>query len=279
MGIALAIAAAISWGGSDYIAGLATRRSTPLAVAALSQLAGLCLVIVLAPLVPGQPTAADLGWGALAGIASAAGLVALYWGLAIGPMSVVAPVSAGVSAVIPVVIGTALGQRPEGATLIGVILALIAIVALSSGTEKDVGHAQTGRLVRSTPAALIAGIGFGMYLVSLDRTGHDAGLWPIVAARVTSVPLLWSLLLTRRPSQFGGIVPPALTAGALDVAAGFATLLALHHQSLPIVAVIGSLSPAATVALAGLVANEPMGARRLAWCGLALGAIALIAAS
>lgn len=282
MGIALAVAAAISWGSSDYIAGHATRRSTALVVAALAQLTGLAVVILIAPLVPGAPTAADLEWGALAGIASGTGLVALYRGLAIGPMSIVAPATAGLGAVVPVAIGTGLGQRPTGVTLAGVILALIAIVALSTGSEDEIVHAPARRLVRSAPAILIAGVGFGAFYVALDRTGPGAGLWPLVAAHVASVLLLWPPLLVRHATGLRAAAraaPAALAAGALDIAAASATLIAFRHQSLPVVAVISSLYPAVTIALAGLFAHERVGARRLAWSGLALAAVVLIAAS
>jgi drug/metabolite transporter (DMT)-like permease len=282
MGIALAVAAAISWGSSDYIAGQATRRSTALAVAALAQLVGLAVVILIAPLVPGAPTAADLGWGALAGVASGTGLVALYRGLAIGPMSIVAPATAGLGAIVPVAIGTALGQSPTGVTLAGVVLALIAIVALSSSREAEIGHTPARRLLRSAPATLIAGIGFGTFYVALDRVGPGAGLWPLVAAYAASVLLLWSPLLVRHAGELRAAARAARAAvavGALEIAGASATLVAFRHQSLPVVAVISSLYPAATVALAGLIGHERIGARRLVWGGVALLAVVLIAAS
>jgi drug/metabolite transporter (DMT)-like permease len=282
MGVALAAAAAISWGSSDYIAGHATRRSTALAVAALAQLTGLTVVVLVAPLVGGAPTAADLGWGALAGVANGMALVALYRGLAIGPMSIVAPATAGLGAIVPVAIGTALGQRPTGVTLAGVVLALVSIVALSTSSEDEVGHAPTRRLLRSAPATLIAGVGFGVFYVALDRTHRGAGLWPLVAVQAASVPLLWAVLLVRNARDLRAATraaPAAAAAGVLDIAAASATLIAFRHQSLPVVAVITSLYPAATVALAGLVGHERVGARRLVWGGVALLAVVLIAAS
>jgi drug/metabolite transporter (DMT)-like permease len=279
MGVALAIVAAIGWGSSDYIAGRAARRSTALVIAAVSQLTGLVIVIVLAPLLPGQPTASDLAWGALAGIASSTGLVALYRGLAIGPMSVVAPATACFAAVIPVAIGTTLGQGPRGIALPGVILALIAIVALSTDADDEIQHLRIGRLARAVPVSLAAGLGFGVFYVALDQTGSHAGLWPLIGAQLAAVPLLWSMLLARGAPSPRAVAPSAVAVGALEIAGACATLIALRHQSLPVVAVISSLYPAATIALAAVVANERVGAKRLAWCGVAVVAVALTAAS
>jgi drug/metabolite transporter (DMT)-like permease len=282
MGIALAIVAAVGWGSSDYIAGRAARRSTALEVAALAQLTSLVIVLLLAPLVPGRPTASGLAWGALAGIASSTGLVALYRGLAIGPMAIVAPTTACLAALLPVAVGTALGQRPRGAALAGIILALIAIVALSTGTDDGIHALRARRLARSAPASLAAGLGFGVFYVALDRTGSGAGLWPLVGAQIASVPLLWALLLTRsarRSTSLRAVMPAGIAVGALEIAGATATLIALRHQSLPVVAVISSLYPAATITLAAAVANERIGVGRLAWCGLAVLAVVLTAAS
>jgi drug/metabolite transporter (DMT)-like permease len=279
MGLALALVAAVSWGSSDYIAGQASRRTTALAVAAFAQLTGLALVSVLAPLVPGAPTAGDLGWGALAGAASATGLVALYRGLAIGPMSIVAPATAAMATVFPVLIGVAVGQSLSATALGGVILAIAAIVALSMSSEPDLAQPAVSRLRRAAPLILIAGIGFGAFFVALDQTGAHAGLWPLVAARVASVSMLWPPLLARRGDGVASAAAPGVAAGALDIAAASAALLAFRHQSLPIVAVISSLYPAATVTLAGLMARERLGAGRLVWCALAVLAVMLVAVS
>ncbi len=279
MGIALALAAAISWGSSDYLAGHAARQSTALGVGAIAQLSGLFLVILIAPFVSGDPTITDLEWGALAGAADALGLVALYRGLALGPMSIVAPATAGLAAVIPVGIGAALGQSPTGASLAGVMLALIAIVALSVEHEDQPARRVASQVGRSILPTLLAGIGFGTFFVALHQVGGSAGLWPLVAARVTSTMLLCSLLLARRATLSEVPVGPSLAAGALDIAAASAALIAFKHESLPVVAVISSLYPAATIALAAMVAKEHVGARRLAWCGLAIAAVALIAGS
>jgi drug/metabolite transporter (DMT)-like permease len=281
MGIALALSAAMSWGCSDFLAGLAARRGSVLAVAALAQFASLCTVAILAPLLPGHATPGDIMWGALAGLAAAGGLVALYRGLAIGPMSVIAPATAGSSAAIPVAFGVLTGERPTGLVLAGLILAFVAVVLLATSDgdgDVVVAEGRPRRVLRSAPLALIAGVGFGAFFILLDRTGDGVGLWPLVAARVASAPVLAYVVLLRRERLQRTIAPAAVGAGVLDAAASAASLIALGSEVLPIVAVISSLYPAATIALAGVVTKERIGGMRLVHCGLALLAITLIAA-
>jgi drug/metabolite transporter (DMT)-like permease len=181
--------------------------------------------------------------------------------------------------VFPVLIGVAVGQSLSATALGGVILAIAAIVALSMSSEPDLAQPAVSRLRRAAPLILIAGIGFGAFFVALDQTGAHAGLWPLVAARVASVSMLWPPLLARRGDGVASAAAPGVAAGALDIAAASAALLAFRHQSLPIVAVISSLYPAATVTLAGLMARERLGAGRLVWCALAVLAVMLVAVS
>ncbi len=176
---ALAVLASIAYGAADFLGGLATKRgSTVFAAVVCSQATGLLLVLLALPfLPPASPTAADLAWGAASGLAGGIGLALLYRGLAIGVMSVVAPVTAVCAVIIPVAVGVAFGERPTGAAAAGVALAVIAIILISQSGEGESGK----RATTGVTTAIASGIAIGIFLVCLERTGPSAGLWPLVA--------------------------------------------------------------------------------------------------
>jgi drug/metabolite transporter (DMT)-like permease len=152
----LAVLASISYGAADFLGGLATKRgSTVFSVVVCSQATGLVLVLLALPfLPPASPTAADLAWGAATGLAGGIGIAFLYRGLAVGVMSVVAPVTAVCAVIIPVVVGLALGERPTMRATAGVALALVAIVLISQSGEVEEGKRDRADRVRLRPKPL-----------------------------------------------------------------------------------------------------------------------------
>ncbi len=228
---------------------------------------------MLLPILGGRPTAADLGWGAAAGLAGAAGLVLFYRALATGVMSVVAPVTALTAAAVPVVGGLALGERlPPWATA-GIVLALVAVVLVAAE-----GGLPTLRAARSAGLlpALAAGVGFGVFFVLLDRTRPESTLWPLVAARSVSVGMVVLVALAVRASlRVSGRTPVLIVvAGVLDMAANALFLLATQQGQLAITGVLASLYPVSTVLLAQLVLRERLVRAQLA--GLATAAVAVV---
>ena len=285
MYLVLALAAAASWGASDFVGGLVGRRVPGASVAFASQAVGLGALVVAAPVVGGAAGGSDLAWGAASGLGGAAGVVLLYHGLAVGQMSLVAPVTAVGSAALPVVFGLLTGERPSGAALAGVVLALLAVAVLCAFAPSDEEAGATGEAApggsrgAGLAAGVAAGIGFGAFFICLGRTGDDAGLWPLLAARSVSVATLATLvLLTRRAlvpgSGTGGAI---LLTGALDVVANATFLLATRRGLLSIVALLASLYPAATVVLARIVLRERLTATQGAGLAGAVAAVALIA--
>ena len=285
MYLVLALAAAASWGASDFVGGLIGRRVPGASVAFASQAVGLGALLVAAPLVGGAAGGSDLAWGAASGLGGAAGVVLLYHGLAVGQMSVVAPVTAVGSAALPVVFGLLTGERPSPPALAGVVLALLAVAVLCAFGPPDeeagvAGEAAPGGSAGAGLAAgVAAGIGFGAFFICLGRTGDDAGLWPLLAARGVSVTTLATLvLLTRRALVPGGGTTGAiLLTGALDVVANATFLLATRRGLLSIVALLASLYPAATVLLARIVLRERLTGTQGAGLAGAAAAGALIA--
>lgn len=273
---ALGLASAASWGAGDFTGGLASRRAPVLGVLVVGQATGTALV-ALAALLAGEtrPSAAALAWAALAGASGAVGLGALYRGLAVGRMAVVAPVSAVLAAAIPVLAGAIGEGLPPAATLAGFALALAGIwlVAGAGGSEAAGGRAGLG-------LALVAGLGFGGFLVLMHRGAEEGAFWPLCCARGTAVALSLSaaLALRRRWAPPRAALPLLLGSGALDAGGNAFFVLAGRAGRLDVAAVLSSLYPAATVVLAALVLRERVSRRQGAGLAAALAAIVLIAA-
>jgi drug/metabolite transporter (DMT)-like permease len=276
LALAISLASALSWGVSDFLGGLTSRRLPVLGVLAVSQPAGLILIAVLILLIGADPISADkLAIAFLAGAASLGGLGAFYAAMAMGTVSVVAPIAA-LGVVVPVVVGLAEGEAPAAIQLAGLIPAMAGVVILSY--EESPEHAGVAR--RSIFLAIIAGIGFGVFFTGLDAAAADRPGWAIFAVRVGGVATIAAALLVARPNLDGvsAAVPVLLTIGFFDVLANALFAVASTKGVLPVVAVGGSMYPAFTVALAHGVLGERLA--RIQWAGvlLALIGVAMIAA-
>jgi drug/metabolite transporter (DMT)-like permease len=272
----MAVFAALTYGAGDFLGGIATKRAgDSLGVVAVSSLAGVAILLTFAWAVPSDPTAADLAWGAAAGVAGGAGVVLFYRALATGVMSVVAPVAAVTGAVVPVVAGLLLGERPGALALVGVGIA-IGAVALLSREAPGRDEQPTVDRGRALALAMGAGAGFGGFFVLIDRTGDDAGLWPLVASRSVTLVLAVIVALALRRAVVPGnrAMGLSLGTGVLDMAANVLFLLANREGLLALVAVITSLYPASTIALAQLFLGERLARHQV--IGVALAAIAVV---
>jgi drug/metabolite transporter (DMT)-like permease len=231
-------------------------------------------MLVVAVVIGGTPTGADLAYGALAGLAGAAGVAMLYRGLASGAMSLIAPITGVVAVVVPIAVGVGSGERPAALQYAGIVVAVAAVALLSGGS----GAAPLGRL--TLLLALGAGIGFGLFYVAIAKTSVSANLWPLVAARAASVTALLAVSAAgqRRPG-FGAASPLIIVgAGVLDVSANALYLLAVHGGLLSIVAVLVSLYPVSTVLCSMIVLGERLRPPQVAGVGAALVAVVLITA-
>lgn len=270
---ALAVLSSITYGAADFCGGLATKRSSMYSVVVFSQLTGLILVLIALPfLPPSSPSAIDFAWGAASGMAGGIGVALLYRGLAVGVMSVVAPVTAVFAVIIPLFVGLLLGERPRGLAMIGVVLAIVAIVLVSQSDHVEEGRAVTSGVM----IAVASGIAIGIFLVFLQRTGPSAGLWPLVAARAVSIVFFTiagmmarQTLMPRRESM-----PIVIGGGALDMLANILYLLAVRQGMLSIVATLTSLYPASTIILARIVLHERL--RFVQLTGVLCAAVAIV---
>jgi len=279
LGLALSLASAASWGISDFLGGLQTRRLPVLGVLAVSQPAGLLLIAILIALTGADSiSAGDLGIAFLAGIASVGGLAAFYSAMAMGTVSVVAPI-ASLGVVVPVIFGLANGEAPATLQLVGLIPAIAGVCIL--GYEEKPEHEESARMARrSVLLAIVAGLGFGILFIGFDAAAADRPGWAILAVRLGGVTAVLIALLATRP-PLGGVGAAwrvLLVIGVFDASANVLLAFASTKGVLPVVAVGGSMYPAFTVALAHAVLGERLA--RLQWVGvvLALAGVAMIAA-
>jgi drug/metabolite transporter (DMT)-like permease len=274
--VVLALSSAVVYGASDFLGGLASRRASVFGVVALSQLSGLVALLALLPWLGGPVTVADLAWAAAAGLAGATGLVVFFRALAGGVMSVIAPVTAVTAAAVPVLVGLVGGDRIGPWAAAGIVLALIAVVLVSAeGGLSSLRAARPAVLV----APLIAGTAFGFFFVLLDRTSAEAGLTPLVAARLASVLLVVTVALAgRQPLRLGrAALPLVLVSGVGDMTANALFLLATQQDGqLAITGVLASLYPVSTVVLAQVLLRERLVTAQVAGLGAAVTAVVLI---
>ncbi|MEJ2210402.1 MAG: EamA family transporter [Anaerolineae bacterium] len=282
-GLLLGLASAVSWGAGDFGGGLAARRGNVYGVVAVSQALGLVLLAGLALLLAEPPPApVDLTWGAAAGLAGGLGLVALYRGLALGRMGVAAPLAAVVSAGLPVLFGGVVEGLPNPTQIAGFSLALAAVWLLSR-SEGD-GPARLRWSELGLP--LLAGLGFGLFLIIIDHASERAVLWPLVAARGASLALMAGLVLGgHRGAPSGREVLPGrrllglvALVGLFDTGGNALYALAAQAGRLDVAATLSSLYPATTVLLARLILKERLAPRQWLGAVAALAAVVLIAA-
>jgi drug/metabolite transporter (DMT)-like permease len=271
--VLLALLGAASYGVSDFIGGIVGKRASPWAVAAAGGVGGAVASGVLTIVHPGDPGAADLAWGALAGIGSGTGTAFLYRGLSSGRMGVVAPVSGVLAVVLPVIVAVVTGERPGPLVWLGILAAVPAIwlVARQPPSASD-APPSSGSGARD---GVLAGLGFGALFACLGQVPDTAGFWPLVLNQLVGI-LVVAVAATflgapwlPRGQAWGGAL-----AGLLGGAATAAFVLATQQGLLSVSAVLTSLYPAFTVLLAALVLHERI--HRLQAWGLALCGAAVV---
>ncbi|MCP3993147.1 MAG: DMT family transporter [Actinomycetia bacterium] len=255
---------AVIFGSGDFCGGLASKRASIIQVVGGSHLVGLVGVLLVSAVSGTSAELRDLVLGAASGIFGGIGVGLLYRRLAVGPMHVVAPLTAITSAMVPAAHGVVSGEQLAVIAWLGIGTGLVAIGLVSSSS---VDHDETAPV---TPQALIesllAGVGFGTMFILLDATDPGSAPWPIVGARIVTGLGLTAVLLViwvwgRQETLFP--TDPRTwrliaIAGLLDTMANVGFLYATGRGALAIVAVLTSLYPIATVVLARLLLDERM---------------------
>ncbi len=268
----LALTAATCWGSGDFAGGLASRRSSVFRTVLISYSIGLVALVIVA-LARGEPLPppADLAWGALSGLLGMVGLGFLFQGFAAGRMGIVSPVSAVLATALPVIFNALTEGLPGYLPLAGFGIAILGIWLLSRPEKMGKRPAGLG-------LAIMAGLGFAGFFITLDQVGPNTVFWPLAAGRLAAcLAMLVFALVTHRPVWTPGTPMLLLSlAGVLDVGGNLFFLLALQNGRLDIAAVLGSLYPAVTAILARLIAKEHMTRPQIAGICAAVLAIILI---
>lgn len=282
LSVIVGLTSALVYGAADFLGGVASTRISAIRVSALSAVSGLVLLLALLPFVGGEWSVSAIGYGAIAGAAGAIAIALLYACLAIGPMSILSPLTAVVSAIVPLVIGLARGERFSPIGYVAICLALVAVVL--------VGFVREARAVRPSLKGVLMAIGsgsmIGVFLAVIDLTPPESGLLPIIASRTVMAVLTFAaigLLALRRTATPGtgwrGGLRFALACGVVDAAANVGLLLGLRIGELSVVSVLTALYPAGTIILAALVLKERIAPIQYVGLALALTAAAMLALS
>ncbi|MEZ0236279.1 MAG: EamA family transporter [Actinomycetota bacterium] len=276
----LALLSGFTWGSADFVGGLMSKRLPTATVMVVSQTAGLILTAGLViTLGEPRPDTRFLVYGGLGGIAGAIGLAALYKGLAVGRMSIVAP-TAALSGAVPVIVGFIQGERPTMVQLAGMAIAGAGVL-LAVRTTEPPGSLPTGSGTNGVGFALLAALFLGLFVTSLDAAGAASPLWASLMIRFVSVPLfMLAAVVTarhaRRPTgREAGILAGV---GALDNAANVMFAVAAREGLLTLVSVLGSLYPVATVLLARWFLHERLARWQVVGVAAAFVGVAMIAA-
>lgn len=303
----LGLLSAIVYGSADFLGGVASRRIGPMRTTAVGAVSGLVLLLVALPFVGGTWSVPALGWGALSGLAGSVAIGLLYGCLAIGPMSILSPLTALVSAVVPMVWGLVGGDRFGLVGSLALGLALVAVVLVGFVPEKGA--------VRPSGRALLMAVGagamLGVFLILLDQTPRDSGVVPLIANRAVNGAVMWTavallVLRSRRGAaarqraardRVDALLPGdaqarveaaarvdapvrlerlgvgiAIAGGAIDASANVLILLGLRLGELTTISVLVGLYPAGTILLAAIVLRERVAP--VQWVGLALAVVA-----
>jgi uncharacterized membrane protein len=278
LAVALGLSSSVCWGLADFLGGIQSRRVSVLAVLLVSQGAGLLAIgIGVAIAAPPAPGIGDLWPAAVAGLAGALALSAFYRALAIGTMSIVAPISA-TGAAVPVIVGIATGDRPSALQLAGILAAVIGVILASRELDEDQPAGSPG--ATSIVLALLAALGFGTFFVGMHDAADASVPWALLTARAASVGGVMVAVLAVRtpipgePRRLGSLA----LVGLLDAGANGLYAWGSTEGLLSVVAVLGSMYPVSTVLLARAVLGERV--RRIQEAGIivALAGVALIAA-
>lgn len=295
LAIFMALAAAVSWGTGDFFGGTSARRFAMPLVLLGTSIGGVVFAALLV-LASGEhaPPVRDLAIAAVAGLSGLLALGAFYRALAIGRMSIVAPISASGTA-IPVAVGIADGDPVNALTATGFVVTIAGVMLASREQQEQVEGAPPppieadSRLTehqRSIALALIAAVGFGVVFVLIERASHDSLMWPALTLKATSfvvmATIVGGLALARRMpaavpagAQWGIL----LMVGSLDVTANATYAYASTHGALSVTAVLASMFPVVTVILAHQLLGERLIALQKAGVAMALCGVVLLAAA
>ncbi len=283
LAVVVGLAGALVYGTADFFGGMASKRISAVRVTALSGASGLVLLLVALPFVGGTWSAQAVLFGAISGVSGSVAIMLLYACLSIGPMSILSPVTAVVSAVVPMVAGTTRGDQLGPTAYVALGIGLVAVVLVGFVPEKGAIRPS----VKALAMAVASGALIGVFLIVIDLTPADSGLVPLVVNRAVNATIMFGVvgilfMVSRRraaPTTGGGWrggLLLALACGAIDATANALLLLGLRLGELTIQSVLTALYPAGTIILAAVVLRERIAPVQIVGLALALAAAAML---
>jgi drug/metabolite transporter (DMT)-like permease len=272
--IVLALGASLTWGLGDFFGPLKSRSLGVLRVLVYAQLGGLATIALIVA-ARGRGPADNAAFLAVpAALSGTLGLYSYYRGMSVGAMSVVAPI-AGVSAIVPVVVGILSGDRPSAITSVGIVGALGGVYLASREP-----HRKGSRLAAGVGLALLAAVGFGGYFPPMHAAGDADFWWAALLFRITSTSIVLAAAVTRRPplALSGLDLPIILLVGIADMTGNLLFAAASAQGLVSVTSVLASLYPIITVVLARIVLAERVARSQEAGIALTLAGVALISA-
>ncbi|PZE24007.1 EamA/RhaT family transporter [Curtobacterium sp. MCBD17_028] len=290
--VVLGLLGAMTYGVSDFLGGVGSRTARPIVVTAIAAVVGIVPLVAAVPLLHARFTGHALLWGSVAGIAGSVGVLLLYAALAIGPMSVLSPVTSVFAAVVPVVVGVVAGVRLGPVAIAAIIAAVVAVVLVATSSNGSSTPLTLGGL----GIAAVSGCGFGVLVIAYARTDAADGIAPLVVARVIQAIVMWTgvLVVVARSRRAAAAAPAGaegspdrapllpvhrrfwvvvVACGCFDASANVFIQAALHVSddpaALPVVSVLDALYPIGTILLAAIVLRERLS--RVQVAGLVLG--------
>ncbi|TXN30449.1 EamA family transporter [Lacisediminihabitans profunda] len=290
LAVLIGLAGALIFGSADFIGGIASKRISSVRVTAVGGLSGLAVLLLALPAIGGTWSSKAVLLGAISGVSGSLAIVLLYACLAIGPMSILSPVTAVVSALVPALAGVLRGERLNGIAYVALALALVAVVLVGFVPEKGAVRPS----LKALGMAVASGALIGFFLIVIDLTPADSGLVPLVVNRTVNASIMFSVvliagLLSRsrpRERSAGGRLPAAgwrpglwlaIAGGAVDATANALLLLGLRIGDLTVQSVLTALYPAGTIILAAVVLKERIAPVQIVGLVLALVAAAMLA--
>ena len=304
--VLLGLGGALVYGFADFLGGIASRRLRPVTVAAAAAAIGIVPLLVALLVFGGRASWQGTLWGAVGGLAGAIGVLLLYTALAIGPMSVLSPITAVFAAVVPVVVALLRGTVLPPVAVGALVVAVVAVVLVA--TVRDPRGARV--TARGVAAAAVAGCGFGGIVLAFNETPSDSGIAPLVVARLLQAVLLGTAaVVSAAVARSGGAADPGTSAdvagsagppgrwprsapdrrlvwavvacGVFDALANACIQAGLHSSddptTLPVISVLNALYPIGTVVLAGVVLRERLTVLQGVGIALALAASVTLA--
>ena len=278
LAVVVGVVSAIVFGAADFLGGLGAKRIAAVRITAIAASAGFALMLVLLPFVGGTWSVSAVALGMLSGLAGSIAIALLYACLAIGPMSILSPLTAVVSAIVPLTAGLLRGERLGTIGYVAIAIALVAVVLVGFVPERGAVRPS----LRGILMAIASGAMIGAFLIIIDLTPADSGLVPLVVNRVTSTIIMFAivgLLAFSRRGGAGGWRPGirfALACGVVDAVANVGLLLGLRLGELSVISVLTALYPAGTIILAAIVLKERIAPVQYVGLALALAAASML---